>query len=250
MNVYREPFSNSFFFSRKDALFIENLNASYENINILENVSFYVPNGSICAIVGPNGAGKSTLLKCILGLHKSNSENILFWNDSFSTFKDNISYIPQKKTVDWSFPISVFDIVLSGVHDITRKFSFFVSYNDETIVENAMKIVGIEDFYNKNINELSGGQQQKVFIARALAQNAYLYIMDEPFAAIDEISIKKIADLFKTFKKENRTVVAVHHDLKTLKNYFDWIVLLKKNVIYFGPMDIENIDEKIESVFK
>jgi manganese/zinc/iron transport system ATP- binding protein len=250
MNGYRQEFSNSFFFNRKNALFVENLNAKYENINILENISFYVPNGSLCAIVGPNGAGKSTLLKSILGLHKSRNEDILFWNDTYLKFKDYIAYVPQKKSVDWNFPINVFDIVSSGVYDITRKFSFFMSYDDEILVENAMKIVGIEKLYDCHINELSGGQQQKVFIARAFAQNAYLYLMDEPFAGLDEMSMKKIFDVFKTFKKENRTLIAVHHDLKTLKDYFDWIILIKKNIIYFGPIDIEGISEKIESVFK
>ena len=182
-----------------------------------------------CAIAGPNGAGKSTLLKGILGLLKPVSGAVLLWGKPLSAVHKQIAYVPQRGSVHWDFPTTVFDVVLMGryahlglVHRPGKE--------DRALAMEALDKMKMADFADRQISELSGGQKQRVFIARALAQDAQLYIMDEPLAGVDETTERIIMDKFMDLQKEKRTVIAVHHDLSTLDAYFDYLVVLNRTV--------------------
>ena len=196
---------------------------------MLWDIDLDVPECVRCAIAGPNGAGKSTLLKGILGLLKPVSGAVLLWGKPLSAVHKQIAYVPQRGSVHWDFPTTVFDVVLMGryaylglVHRPGKE--------DRALAMEALDKMKMADFADRQISELSGGQKQRVFIARALAQDAQLYIMDEPLAGVDETTERIIMDKFMDLQKEKRTVIAVHHDLSTLDAYFDYLVVLNRTV--------------------
>ncbi|WP_273697361.1 metal ABC transporter ATP-binding protein [Selenomonas noxia] len=208
---------------------VEDLTMAYRETPVLWDIDLDVPEHVRCAIVGPNGAGKSTLLKGILGLVKPVSGAVQLWGKPLSAVQKEIAYVPQRGSVHWDFPTTVFDVVLMGRYahlGLVRR----PGKEDRARAMEALEKMKMADFANRQISELSGGQKQRVFIARALAQDAQLYIMDEPLAGVDETTERIIMDEFINLQRDGRTVVAVHHDLSTLDTYFDYLVVLNRTV--------------------
>ena len=205
------------------------LSVEYQGLFVLDNINLCIPEHTLSAIVGPNGAGKSTLLKASLNLINKKSGEVFFWNESFENQRKNVAYIPQRSSVDWDFPARVVDVVLMGLY-IHKGLFKRISKENKQAVLNALERVGLLEFQNRQISQLSGGQQQRVFIARALVQNPDLYIMDEPFAGVDVQSEHSILQILKDLVVEKKTILVVHHDLDTVKDYFDYVVLLNKEI--------------------
>jgi manganese/zinc/iron transport system ATP- binding protein len=191
--------------------------------------------GNLIAIVGPNGAGKSTLLKAALGLVPVTMGDCLFFGQPIDRVRDRIAYVPQRESVDWDFPVSALDVVAMGGY---RALGWLRPVDKATRVRamSCLDRVGIADLAGRQIGQLSGGQQQRVFIARALMQDAPLYLMDEPFAGVDAATERAILTLLRTLRDRAATVVCVHHDLHTVGNYFDHVLLLNSRVIAAGPV--------------
>ncbi|MCI0382679.1 MAG: metal ABC transporter ATP-binding protein [Chlamydiae bacterium] len=215
------------------AVSVEHLTVHYGQAPVLWEVTFAIPAGQTIGIIGPNGAGKSSLLKAMMGMVKPTSGNIAFFGSPLKTALARIAYIPQRTSVDWDFPICVLEVVLMGRY---RKLGFlkWPKKKDKELAMEALKKVGMESFFNRHINQLSGGQQQRVFLARALLQEVDIYFMDEPFSGVDMATEKMIIALFHELKKEGKTLFIVHHDLATVSQYFDWIILLNTCLIASG----------------
>ncbi|MBO1927843.1 metal ABC transporter ATP-binding protein [Thiomicrorhabdus sp. 6S2-11] len=222
--------------SNQIPLQVEQLSIRYHHKPVLTDVSFSVPAGKTVAIIGPNGAGKSSLLKGIMGLTPVIQGNALFYGKPLAEKRLTTAYVPQREEIDWDFPIDVMDVVLMGRHG-QLKFWQRPSQSDREIAEQALKDLQMWDFRERQISQLSGGQQQRVFLARALAQQASLYLMDEPFAGVDVATEKAIIELFKQLKAKGNTVVCVHHDLNTVSEYYDYVVLINSRLIAAGPTD-------------
>lgn len=233
----------------KTVIKVEDLTVSYDLKPVLWDVDLNVPQGVLLSIVGPNGAGKSTLIKAILNLLKPVSGHISFDGQSYKDVQKRIAYVPQRGSVDWDFPTSVFDVVLMGRYGHVGWFKK-ISREDKEKALDALRKVGMEHFKNRQISELSGGQQQRVFLARALVQDADIYLMDEPFQGVDIKTEKTIVELLKQLKKEEKTVVVVHHDLTTVKEYFDWVALINMKVIAYGPVEEVFTEENITNTYK
>ncbi|MEO1238419.1 MAG: metal ABC transporter ATP-binding protein [Pseudomonadota bacterium] len=217
------------------AFAVRGLTVSYGAKPAVFSVDMDAPKGSMTAIVGPNGAGKSTLLKAALGLQAVVAGSATVFGDPVSRMRDQIAYVPQRASVDWDFPTRVRDVVAMGLYPrlgllgrMTKSYS--------AAVDRALCRVGMEEFSGRQIGQLSGGQQQRVFLARALAQDADLYLLDEPFAGVDAATELAIIDVLKALKTAGKTVVAVHHDLTTVEAYFDRVVLLNVRKIAEGPV--------------
>lgn len=213
---------------------IRDLRVCYkEQKRVLDNVSLTLPSKKIIGVIGPNGAGKSTLLKAAMGLIPYQAGTIELLGKPVDAVRRWVSFVPQKETVDWDFPASVFDIALLGCYN---RLGFFErpTKRDRERAMQCLEEVGMADLANRQIGELSGGQQQRVFLARALAQDAHLYFMDEPFAAVDITTEKAIVSLLKKMVAAGKTVVVVHHDLCSVYEYFDWMVLLNRTVVATG----------------
>ncbi len=215
-------------------LVVNQLSMRYHHNPVLTDVSFSIPMGKTIAIIGPNGSGKSTLLKGIMEVEPVMSGESFFFGESLEKKRLAVAYVPQREESDWDFPINVKDVVLMGRHG-QLKFWQRPNKQDVLIAEQALEQLGMLEFQGRQINELSGGQQQRVFLARALAQKASLYLMDEPFAGVDVTTEKAIIELFKDLKVQNKTIVCVHHDLNTVGDYFDWIILINARLVASGP---------------
>jgi len=202
----------------------------------LKNVTFEIPEGKLIGIIGPNGAGKSTLIKAILELVPSITGDVEIYGKPYKEQRKLIGYVPQRESVDWDFPTDVLDVVTMGRYGHLGWFKR-PRHQEKKIALDCLKQVGMEDFSNRQISQLSGGQQQRVFLARALAQNAQLYFMDEPFVGVDAMTEKTIVSLLKHLKEQGKTVLVVHHDLNTVKEYFDWIILLNEEIIEIGETE-------------
>ena len=215
-------------------LSIRNLSVAYQKKVVLENISFSVPKGKLIGIIGPNGAGKSTLIKAILDLVPSISGDVSIFGGSYEKNRKSVGYVPQRESVDWDFPTDALDVVTMGRYGklgwIKRP-----SQKDKEIARQCLEKVGMSEYSNRQISQLSGGQQQRVFLARALAQEAELYFMDEPFVGVDAATEKAIIALLNSLKNQGKTVLVVHHDLNTVKEYFDWVMLLNVSLVDIGP---------------
>ncbi|GAA5416768.1 manganese transport system ATP-binding protein MntB [Paraliobacillus ryukyuensis] len=216
-----------------NAITVQQLTVVYDKQPALEDVSFHVPKGSLTGILGPNGAGKSTLIKAMLHLIPRKFGHVNVFGKPYTEQKHLIGYVPQRREVDWDFPTNALDVVLMGRY---RQIGFFKRAKKEEIswAKQCLEKVGMLAYANRQISQLSGGQQQRVFLARALAQNASIYFMDEPFAGVDAQTEKAIIQLMKEWKKEGKTVLVVHHDLQTVEDYFDHVLLLNKKPIQYG----------------
>lgn len=215
---------------------VEDMTIAYNDKPILWDCDVDIPQGTITAIVGPNGAGKSTLLKGILGLLPLISGSVKINGQNLKEVKNKIAYIPQSSAVNWNFPTTVLDVVLMGRYIHLGWFKR-PSKKDYEIAEKSLEQMGLTEFKNRQINQLSGGQKQRVFIARAIAQDADIYFMDEPLVGVDKVTENIIFNFLKNGQKNGKTSVVVHHDLKTLRDYFDFIVLLNRRIIAQGPLD-------------
>ena len=222
-------------------LHVEDVTMAYRESAVLWDIDLDVPTGVRCAIVGPNGAGKSTLLKGVLGLEKPVAGYVRLWGKTIDEVRERIAYVPQRGAVNWDFPTTVFDVVLMGryVHiGLVRR----PGKEDRERARAALAEMQLEKLAERQISELSGGQKQRVFIARALAQESDLYIMDEPLAGVDETTERIVMDKFVALQKARKTVIAVHHDLSTLDMYFDYLVVLNRTIKasgYLKDMDKE-----------
>lgn len=213
---------------------VHDLTVAYQRRPVLWDIDFSVPEGKLIGIVGPNGAGKSTLIKAALGLVPLASGWVKIYGQPYQRQRKLIGYVPQRESVDWDFPTDALDVVTMGRYGHLGWFKR-PSRGDRDIAMDCLKKVGMADYANRQISQLSGGQQQRVFLARALAQDARLYFMDEPFAGVDAATEKAIIALLEELKAQNRTVLVVHHDLQTVPEYFDWVIMLNMRQIAVGP---------------
>lgn len=223
---------------------VNDLTVAYREKPVLWDIDLEIPRGVMMAVVGPNGAGKSTLIKSLLEIIDPIAGEVKFFDMPYKKARKKIGYVPQRESVDWDFPTTVLDVTLMGKYGelgwVKRP-----SKNDKSEALEVLKKVGLDGFQDRQISQLSGGQQQRVFLARALMQDAEIYFMDEPFQGVDAKTEKAIIDVLKEMKKRNKTLIVVHHDLQTIKEYFDWITILNIRLIDSGPVEkvytIENL---------
>lgn len=213
---------------------IHDLTVTYNRKPVLWGVDLSIPEAALVGIIGPNGAGKTTLIKAIMGLLPFGSGYIKLFGRPVDNVRRRISYVPQRESVDWDFPASVRDIVLMGRYG---KLGLFKRPRkaDLAKADECLSKVGMEGFADRQIAQLSGGQQQRVFLARALAQDADFYLMDEPFAGVDAATEATIVAILKEMRAAGKTIIAVHHDLQSAADYFDWIILLNMRLVASGP---------------
>jgi len=212
---------------------INKISVSYQRKTVLSNITLSIESGKRYGLIGPNGAGKSTLLKAILGLIPIDNGSIKINGKPIDEVRDKIAYIPQKEEIDWAFPATVKDIVITGRLPHKRQFERF-NNDDRSICSNAMETVGISEYVDRQISDLSGGQQQRVFIARALCQQAEILLFDEPFVGVDIKTEEKIIQIIKDLAQQNKTIVLIQHDLAKVKDYFDYVILLNQRLIAVG----------------
>jgi len=230
------------------AIEVHDLTVSYNQKPVLWNVDFTLPKGKLVGILGPNGAGKSTLLKSIMGILEPDSGHSKIFNKDIDEVRELISYVPQRESVDWDFPASAMDVVLMGRYAKRGLFKRFTK-EDKAIAKRALELVKMEDYANRQIAQLSGGQQQRVFLARSLAQEAQLYLMDEPFGGVDATTEAAILNLLTEMKQQGKTVLVVHHDLQSAYEYFDWIILLNKRLVAAGDKDEVFNEENLKGAY-
>ena len=214
---------------------IRDLTVAYHARPVLWDVDLTITEGKLTAIVGPNGAGKSTLIKTALGLVPAAAGWVRIFGKPFAEQRKLVAYVPQRGTVDWDFPTNALDVVMMGRYGALGWVRRPGRREREVAME-CLRQVGMADFAGRQISELSGGQQQRVFLARALAQDARLYFMDEPFAGVDATTERAIVTLLQELRAEGKTVVAVHHDLQTVDDYFDEVALLNVRLVAAGPV--------------
>ena len=234
------------------AVEVEDMTVAYTTKPVLWDVDMKVPIGSLAAIVGPNGAGKSTLLKAMLGLLTVISGSVKFYIDHHLAMDKNdykkIAYVPQSGSVDWDFPTTVLDAVLMGRYGHLGWFKR-PSKKDKELALSMIEKMGMSDYVDRQIRQLSGGQQQRVFLARALVQEADIYLMDEPFKGVDKTTEHAIISLLQEMKARGKTVIVVHHDLNTVPQYFDWVTMVNKQTVAYGPVADTFTDEAIERTY-
>jgi manganese/zinc/iron transport system ATP- binding protein len=216
-------------------LVVRDLNVAYHTKVVVWDADFDAPAGQLVAIVGPNGAGKSTLLKACLGLVPIASGTVRFFGLPYRKVRHRVAYVPQRESVDWDFPVSAVDVVAMGLY---RRLGWCmpVRRREHQLAHAALEKVELEDFARRQISQLSGGQQQRVFLARALAQEADLYLMDEPFASVDAATERAIVNVLRELRSQGKTAVCVHHDLATVPEYYDHVALLNMRVVAQGPV--------------
>lgn len=218
------------------ALEIHDLTVAFDRKPVLWNIDLTIPQGTLVGIIGPNGAGKSTLIKAAMGLLPLSSGYIKLFDQPMDSVRQRISYVPQRESVDWDFPASVLDVVLMGRYGKLGLFNR-PRKADRDVAMDCLRKVGMESYSNRQISQLSGGQQQRTFLARALAQQADLYFLDEPFTGVDAATEKAIIDLLTEMTRAKKTVIVVHHDLQSVTEYFDWVMLLNTRLIAYGPTE-------------
>lgn len=230
------------------AVVVEDLTVAYHNTPVLWDVDVHVPKGVIAAIIGPNGAGKSTLIKAALELIKPLSGKTVFFDKTYKEMYKDIAYVPQKESVNWDFPATVLDVVTMGTYARLGWFKRVGKQQREEAMD-ALRQLKMEDFAERHISELSGGQQQRVFIARALVQDADIYFMDEPFVGIDIKTEKLIVEIMRGLRDQGKTIIVVHHALDTIEEYFDYVIMLNKELIVEGPVDKVYTKANIDRAF-
>ncbi len=230
------------------AVFLRDLTVAYAERPVLWDVDLDIPTGSLTAIVGPNGAGKSTLIKTILDLVPRAAGTVRVFGEVYRLNRKLVAYVPQRGSVDWDFPTDALDVVTMGLYGKLGWFKRPSKSNQELAVECLAK-VGMADFAHRQISQLSGGQQQRVFLARALAQGADLYLLDEPLAGVDATTEATILELLKGLRDEGKTVIVVHHDLQTVRENFDRVALLNVRLISTGSVEESFTDDLIRSAY-
>ena len=230
------------------ALEFHDLTIAYHTKPVLWDVDLSIPAGNLVAIVGPNGAGKSTLMKAALDLVPLASGYVRVFGMHYREARSRVAYVPQRESVDWDFPATVFDVVLMGRYG---KLGWFrrTRATDRAAAMNALERVGMAEFATRQISRLSGGQQQRTFLARALVQEADLYLLDEPFSGVDAVTERAVIALLREIKDKGGTVICVHHDLQTVTEYFDWVALLNMRLIASGPVEDAFIAENLHRTY-
>jgi len=217
------------------AVDVADLTVAYRDKPVLWDIDLEVPRGVLMAIVGPNGAGKTTLIKAILGLVPPTAGRVLIFGKPYAEQRRLVGYVPQRGSVDWDFPTDVLDVVMMGRYGalgwVRRP-----GRTERAQAQEALRKVGMEAFIGRQISQLSGGQQQRVFLARALVQEAQVYLMDEPFQGVDATTERTIIALLQDLRSAGKTVLVVHHDLQTVPEYFDWVTLINVRRIASGPV--------------
>ncbi|MDN5210702.1 metal ABC transporter ATP-binding protein [Fulvivirgaceae bacterium BMA12] len=230
------------------AVEVHDLTVTYHKKPVLWDIDLTLPRGAIIGIIGPNGAGKSTLIKSMMNLIPHSSGYVRIFDSNIDEVRPQVSYVPQKESVDWDFPASVMDVVLMGRY---ARLGLFKRPRkaDREVALDCLKKVGMEAYKSRQIAQLSGGQQQRVFLARALAQEAEIYFMDEPFAGVDAATEKAIIGLLREMSEKGKTVVVIHHDIQSALEYFNWIVLLNMRLVASGPTQETLIPSLLEETY-
>ncbi|MDK2952595.1 MAG: manganese/zinc/iron transport system binding protein [Kosmotogales bacterium] len=232
---------------------VNDLTVAYREKPVLWDIDLKIPRGVMMAVVGPNGAGKSTLIKALLEIINPIAGEVKFFGEPYRKARKRIGYVPQRESVDWDFPTTVLDVTLMGKYGYLGWIKRPTKKDKEEALE-VLKKVGLTGFQNRQISQLSGGQQQRVFLARALMQDAEIYFMDEPFQGVDAKTEKAIINVLKEMKRKNKTLIVVHHDLQTIREYFDWITILNIRLVECGPVDkvytVENLHKAYGSTLQ
>lgn len=231
-----------------EVISVKNLTVSYQKKPAIKSINLKITEGSIVGIIGPNGAGKSTLIKAILGLLPYDTGEVKIFGKNLDESRKRISYIPQREQFDWDFPINVEDVVMMGRYSHLGMFSF-PGKKDKEIVQEKIQKVGMQDFRTRQIRNLSGGQQQRIFLARALAQESDIYLMDEPFVGVDAKTERTIFDLMNELREEKKTILVVHHDLGKVTEYFDKLILINQTLVAYGDTDLVFNKELISKTY-
>ncbi len=229
-------------------LVVRGVSVHYHNTQALEDISFATSCGNSVALVGPNGAGKSTLLKVIAGLVRKSSGTILWRGESVRRWSREFAYLPQSEEVNWDFPITVRGMVEMGRYPHLGPWKRYTDHDDE-VVGKALGIMQLDDLQHRQISELSGGQQQRAFLARSLAQEAHVLLLDEPFTGLDRDHSAQLAELLRGLTREGRLVIASHHDLNTAPDIFDDTLLINRRVIAFGSTRETLSEENLNRAF-
>jgi manganese/zinc/iron transport system ATP- binding protein len=230
------------------AIEVHDLTVAYRDKPALWDVDLSVPPGVLAAVVGPNGAGKTTLIKAMLGLIRPVSGRVLIHGQPYAANKQAVAYVPQRNSVDWEFPTTVLDAVLMGTYGQLGWFRR-PGQRQKEAARDALTQVGVTEFAGRQISQLSGGQQQRVFLARALVQQAPVYVMDEPFQGVDAPTERAIVDLLRGLRAGGRTVLVVHHDLSTVPEYFDHVTLLNVRKVASGPVGEAFTDANLKATY-
>lgn len=232
----------------KYSIQISGLSVAYEHKRVLSNIYLNIEPGHIYGLIGPNGAGKSTLFKAILDQIDSRTGKITILDKPSEEMLTHVAYVPQKDEVDWQFPATVFDIVSMGRYPHKRMFERF-NPDDKAIIDDALKQLNIENLKYKQIGQLSGGQQQRVFLARALCQQSDILLMDEPFVGVDMKTEQKIITILKDLALKGKTILVVHHDLDSVMNYFDRVILINQKLMAIGDTESVFTKENISATY-
>ena len=230
------------------AVEVHDLTVAYDLKPVLWDIDLLIPKGRLVAIVGPNGAGKTTLIKAMLGLIKPVSGAVRFQGADGGFPKNRIAYVPQSESVDWDFPATALDVVVMGRYGYLGWFRR-PGQTERNMALAALEKVGMRDYANRQISQLSGGQQRRVFLARALVQEAEIYFMDEPFKGVDAQTEKAIVVLLKELREQGKTVIIVHHDLQTVADYFDWVVLINLRIVASGPVQEVFHEKNLDTLY-
>lgn len=218
------------------AIEVEDLTVAYRDKPVLWDVDITVPSGVLMAIVGPNGAGKTTFIKAVMGLVPRAAGDITVLGGPYPVRRQHVAYVPQRGSVDWDFPTTVLDVVTMGLYGRLGWFRRPGPAHRVQAME-ALEKVGMADYAHRQISQLSGGQQQRTFLARALVQEALVYLMDEPFQGVDAVTERAIVALLRELREQRKTVLVVHHDLQTVQEYFDHAMLLNVRKVASGPVE-------------
>lgn len=230
------------------AVEVHDLTVAYDLKPVLWDIDLLIPKGRLVAIVGPNGAGKTTLIKAMLGLIKTVSGAVRFQGAGGGLPKNRIAYVPQSESVDWDFPATALDVVVMGRYGYLGWFRR-PGQAERNMALAALDKVGMRDYAKRQISQLSGGQQRRVFLARALVQEAEIYFMDEPFKGVDAQTEKAIVVLLKELREQGKTVIIVHHDLQTVADYFDWVVLINLRIVASGPVQEVFHEKNLDTLY-
>jgi manganese/zinc/iron transport system ATP- binding protein len=234
--------------SAASPLSIHDMTVAYQRKPVLWDVELDIPAGALVGLVGPNGAGKSTLLKAVLELVPKASGRVMIFGKPYAQQRRRVGYVPQRESVDWDFPVNALDVVAMGLYGRIGWFRPVRKAHRE-LARAALHRVGLADLAHRQISQLSGGQQQRVFLARALAQDADLYLMDEPFASVDAATERAIIDVLEQLRAAGKTVLVVHHDLETVPEYFDYVILLNMRVVAHGPTSTTFTPENLRKTY-
>jgi manganese/iron transport system ATP-binding protein/manganese/zinc/iron transport system ATP- binding protein len=220
----------------QSAFSIQHLTVNYGTVPALLDVSLELPTGKLIGVIGPNGSGKSTLVKALLGFLKPDVGSITVLGQGVTSAKNRIAYVPQRREVDWDFPVTVREVAVMGRYG-KRRWWQDLTTEDYRWADQSLSKLKMDKFRHRQIGQLSGGQQQRVFLARALAQDAEILLLDEPFTGVDMATEEAILHVLRDYQDQGKTAIVVHHDLSTAASYFDLLVLLKQRLYGFGPPD-------------